>query len=78
MDHHNDPDLLLALWAQGPAKGFHSAEADIIFAETGDQNLDQASFTGLEIAEEQVAALAVDIDDLSGAHDRLGYAFIRV
>ena len=78
MDHHDDPDLLLALWAEGPAMSFHLAEADIILAEAGDQNLDQASFPRLEIAKEKVAALAVDINDLSGAHDRSEYAVIRV
>lgn len=77
MDHHDDPDLLLALWAEGPAMRFHLAEADVILAEAGDQNLDQAPFAGLEIAEEQIATFTVDINDLSGAHGRSGSAFIR-
>lgn len=71
MNHHNDPNFLLALWTEGPAKGFHIAQSHIVFAEAGNQNLDQAAFPGLEIAKKQIAALAVDINDLSGAHAQL-------
>jgi len=78
MDHHDDPDLFLALRAERPAMGLHLAQTDVILAEAGDQDLDQASFPRLEIAEQQIATFAVDIDDLSGAHVRFGYAFIRV
>ena len=56
--------------------GFHLAEAYVILAEAGDQHLDQASFAGLEIAEQQVTAFAVNINDLSGAHGLILYSFL--
>ncbi len=68
MNHHDDPDLLAALRTDGSAMRLHLAEADLVFAEARDQNFDQTSFAGLEIAEQQIAALAVNINDLSGAH----------
>lgn len=56
--------------------GFHLAQADVILAEAGDQNLDQAPFAGLEIAEQQVTAFAVNINDLSGTHGLILYSFL--
>lgn len=58
--------------------GLNLAETYVILAEAGDQNLDQASFAGLEIAEQQITAFAVNINDLSGTHGVFLYSFMEL
>jgi hypothetical protein len=68
MDHHDDAQFLLAIWAQRPGKGCRACQPYIVFGEGIDHAFDQAALPRFEIAEEQVSALAMDVDYLSCRH----------
>ena len=64
MDHHHDAQLFLASWAKRTGMRGCSFEAHKVVCESVDHTFDQPAFAGFVVAEKQVAAFALDVQDL--------------
>jgi len=67
-DHHDDAQFLLALGAERFGEGGQSLQSDIIGRKPLHKALDDPALARLEIAEEQKAATAAELNYLSGLH----------
>lgn len=68
MDHHNDSQFFSTSRAGGFGKGLQTFQTYFVIGNARYEELDQASFPGFEVAEEQDAAAAFNVDQFTGTH----------